>query len=894
MTISAAWSICDRAQGQTLDDAVTVAVSTAKPAPVGSLNSAPGQAVSPLNQAIETASASPSPSTNAVLEELLTPAAVIADSVVSDNSLSTGAESAVKSPVPSSNNPVEARESAPMVLASVPSPSNLAEDSAAPSSHTAGLETATTPAPNVSAHSLGATLSLTDIVAGETGSAQLSQATEDPADGNDASPEAESETDALPNEDEAPETEFPDNEDEAETESPDDVENETDAPPEADEVPELEFPDNEDDAETESPDDVESETDAPPEADEGEDAETESPADEDDAEIEPPADDPADDQPAAEVRVLVAEVEVIAVEGATLTPELEDEVYSAIGTRPGRDTTRSQLQSDINSIFETGFFANVQAVPEDTPLGVRVTFRVQPNPILREVVISNSALTEAGTEDVDAVVEEIFEPQYGEIINLIDFQNGILALNQWYQDNGYILAEVTAAPRVAADGTVTLIVAEGVISDINVQFLNQEGSPVDDEGNPVGGVTRDFIITREFMSQPGDVFNQADIQQDLQRVFGLGIFDDVRLSLERVSNRQVNVIVNVIERSTGSVAAGLGFNFTGDLFGTLSYRQDNFGGNNQKFSAETQLSFRDILFDISFTDPWIAGDPNRTSYTVNAFARRTVSLVFDNGPVEVVLPNGDDVRINRFGGGVTFARPLGGGWTGSLGTQVQRVSTRDGGGAIATADALGNPLSFSGIGQDDLWTVQFGLVNDQRDDPLNPTRGSVLRLSTDQSIPLGLGNILLNRVQASYSYYIPLSLINFSDGPQALALNIQAGTVLGDLPPYEAFALGGTNSVRGYDEGALASGRSYLQASAEYRFPIFSFIGGALFADIGTDLGSGFSVLGAPGPTRGKQGSGFGYGAGVRVQTPLGPIRIDYGFNDSGDGRLHFGIGERF
>ena len=637
----------------------------------------------------------------------------------------------------------------------------------------------------------------------------------------------------------------------------------------------------------ESPADADTGEDAEPAAEDGED-ETSDELDTPDEATEPGAD-PLDgtEEQAEEPRVLVAEVEVTGVE-EPLPPELEDEVYDAISTRPGRDTTRSQLQQDINSIFETGFFANVQAVPEDTPLGVRVTFVVQPNPVLQTVEVTNNEVLP------QSVVDEIFADQYGQIINLRDFQNGILALNQWYQDNGYVLAEVTAAPRVAADGTVTLIVAEGVIDNIDVRFLSSEGSPTDDEGNPIQGVTRDFIITREFESQPGDVFNQAAIQQDLERVFGLGIFDDVRLSLERVGNRRVNVVVNVIERSTGSVAAGLGFNFTGDLFGTVSYRQDNFGGNNQRFSAETQVSFRDLLFDISFTDPWIAGDPNRTSYTVNAFSRRTVSLVFDNGPIEVNLANGDDVRVSRFGTGVTFRRPLGGGWSGSLGTQIQRVSTRFSGGAIATADSLGNPLSISGIGQDDLWTVQFGLVQDLRNDPLNPTQGSILRFSTDQSVPVGLGSIFMNRLQASYSYYIPVSFINFSDGPQALAFNIQGGTVLGDLPPYEAFALGGTNSVRGYSEGGLASGRSYLQASAEYRFPIFSFIGGALFVDAATDLGSGFAVLGNPGPVRGKQGSGFGYGAGVRVQTPLGPLRIDYGFNDNGEGRIHFGIGERF
>ncbi len=93
--------------------------------------------------------------------------------------------------------------------------------------------------------------------------------------------------------------------------------------------------------------------------------------------------------------------------------------------------------------------------------------------------------------------------------------------------------------------------------------------------------------------------------------------------------------------------------------------------------------------------------------------------------------------------------------------------------------------------------------------------------------------------------------------------------MLGDLPPYEAFSLGGSNSVRGYDEGDIGSGRSFLQGTAEYRFPLFSVVGGALFADYATDLGSGSSVPGDPAGVRGKPGNGLGYGLGVRVNSPL-------------------------
>ncbi|HSM80048.1 MAG TPA: BamA/TamA family outer membrane protein [Nodosilinea sp.] len=617
-------------------------------------------------------------------------------------------------------------------------------------------------------------------------------------------------------------------------------------------------------------------------------AEDETPEEGNPAAEDSDAEEPAAEEP-EEPRVLVAEVQVEAGQGE-LDPSLENLIYSVVETRAGRTTTRTQLQQDINSIFATGFFADVDARPEDTDLGVRVVFLVQPNPVLTSVrVQGNDVLPQT-------VVDEIFADQQGQIINLIDFQEGILELNQWYQDRGYVLAQVVAAPQVSSEGVVTLDVAEGVIENIEVRYLNDQGQTVNEDGNPVQGRTRPFIITREFETQPGEVFNQARIEQDFQRVFGLGIFEDVVPALEPAPDdpRKVTLIVNVTERNTGSVAAGLGFNFTGDLFGTVSFRQDNFGGNNQKFSAEAQLSTRDVLFDLSFTDPWIAGDPFRTSYTATAFARRANNLNFEDGPNPINLANGDQVRVRRLGTGITFSRPVGNGWTVAVGTLFQNVSTRDADGVVNAVDAAGNPLSASGTGVDDLWTFPLSATLDRRNDAFNPTSGSILRLNAEQSIPLGRGSIFMNRLRGSYSQYFPLRLLNFAEGPQALAVNVQLGTIVGEVPPYEAFSLGGTNSIRGYDEGEVGSGRSYAQLTAEYRFPLFSFLGGALFVDVGSDLGSGNAVPGAPGPSRGKPGSGIGYGAGVRLSTPLGPLRIDYGFSNGGQGRIHFGFGERF
>ncbi len=190
--------------------------------------------------------------------------------------------------------------------------------------------------------------------------------------------------------------------------------------------------------------------------------------------------------------------------------------------------------------------------------------------------------------------------------------------------------------------------------------------------------------------------------------------------------------------------------------------------------------------------------------------------------------------------------------------------------------------------------VQLGLTQDLRNSFTDPTQGTLLKLGLDQSVPVGIGNIFMTRARASFTNYTPVKLINFTPGSQALVFNVQGGTILGDLPPYEAFSLGGTSSVRGFEDGDVGAGRSYVQATAEYRFPLISIVGGEIFADYGSDLGTGNSVPGNPGGVRGKPGNGFGYGAGVRINSPIGPIRIDYALNNRSETRIQFGIGERF
>jgi outer membrane protein insertion porin family len=603
---------------------------------------------------------------------------------------------------------------------------------------------------------------------------------------------------------------------------------------------------------------------------------------------------------ASQKQVLVTEV-VIKNPKGSLEPALESKIQQVLTVKTGQSTTRAQLEENLNAVRALGAFSTVEIIPEDNAKGVKLSIMVTPYGTLTQVNIKTLPAT-TSTVLKQADIDGIFQGQYGKQLNAVELQAAIKQLNQLYQKQGYNLAQVVDVEELGSDGKLNLVVAEGLIEDVQVRFLSKEGLLVDDEKKPIIGLTRPFIITREAELKAGKTFNRETAQKDLRRIFGLGLFDDVRVSFAPGSDpAKVVLQLNVIERKTSSILAGGGISSTNGLFGSVSYNQQNVGGNAQKLGAEVQVGTRETLFDLNFTDPWIATDPNRTSYTVNAFQRKSSSLIFDGGKTPTFVPGTTDTpRILRQGGGITFSRPLNGdpfsdsAWRGSLGIQYQRVSTQDANGGSIAQDSAGKDLSFSKTGKDDLLMVQLGLTQDVRNSATDPTQGSLLKLGVDRSIPIGDGKISMTRARASFTQYMPVKLVNFSPGSQALVFNVQGGTILGDLPPYEAFSLGGTTSVRGYEDGDVGSGRSYVQATAEYRFPIVSILGGEVFADYGSDLGTGNSVPGTPAIVRSKPGDGFGYGAGVRINSPIGPIRIDYARNSRSETRVQFGIGERF
>ena len=581
--------------------------------------------------------------------------------------------------------------------------------------------------------------------------------------------------------------------------------------------------------------------------------------------------------PATESDLVVTATDVQVV-GAN--QELQQIIRQVIKTQVGGETSQSQLQTDVTAILNTGLFSNVSVNTFSTPAGLNVVYQVQP------VIVRLLQLSGAKVLTYQAAQQRL-QSQIGITISPSGLQQAVVQINKWYADNGYNLARVLSI-KPSSQGILTVNVAEGLVNDIKFRFINDEGKTVDSKGNPVGGRTKADFLQQQLKLKPGQIFQENVVKQDIQQLYRTGLFESVNVALEGDATK-LDLVYQLKETGARGVNLGGSYNADQGLVGTISYQDQNVGGVNDTLGVNVGVSSRDLQFNTKFTSPYRTTNPDRLGYTVNGFRSQELSETFDD---KITLANGDKVREGQIGAGVSLQRPIDD-WNTSLGLNYTRTSIRDRQGNITPTDAQGNPLSASGTGIDDLTTVSFIATKDQRDNPINPTQGSVLSLSTEQSVPIGEGNISLNRLKANYSQYLPVQLFN-SKQPQVFAVNVQAGTVIGNLPPYESFNLGGSNSVRGYDSGDVGSGRSYVLASAEYRFPVLPIVGGVLFADFASDLGSGDTVLGDPAGVRDKPGYGFGYGAGVRLNSPLGLIRADYGINDQGESKVHLGIGQRF
>ena len=665
-------------------------------------------------------------------------------------------------------------------------------------------------------------------------------------------------------------------------------------------------------------------------------------------------------------RVLISEILIEGLENHSDKERLEFAAYDAMTSRPGSNVTRKDLKFDLDGIYATGWFSGVRIEPVKGPLGVQLVVNLQPNPLLRKVVIQPKDV-----KLTPQIIQNIFSSDFGKTLNLNTLQLRMKSLKNWYNSNGYSLARISGPNRVTSDGLIQLKIVEGKVAGIEIQFLNKEGEINNEEGKKINGKTRPWVIKREISIKSGEVFNRNQLESDIKRLYGTSLFSDVKVTLKPLAGDpgKVIIVLGITEQSTGSLTGGIGYSQSQGVFGQVGLQDTNLFG--RAWSSSFNLTYGQYggLANLTFADPWIRGDKHRTSFRTSIFLSREVPQVFrsqDSGIIRSVSDSydagsnysydigselhtkgkfdsladakdadsttswfeydGNSVALQRTGISFSFARPLNGGdpykkvpWNLILGMSAQNVRPIDYSGGSRPYGVPSKSLkdgrvpndeviciAFNCADENDLLGVRAAATYNKLNDSRNPTSGNFISFGTEQFVSIGENSPTFNRARASYTHFIPVKFLKIAKGcrpkagekfncPQTIGLQAKVGTIIGELPPYEAFCLGGANSVRGWSSCNLAVSRSFGEGSAEYRFPIWNLLSGAIFADAGSDFGSQSRVPGKPGKLLNKPGSGISIGSGLIVNTPVGPLRLEaasQGLQD--EWRFNLGVGWKF
>ncbi len=572
-------------------------------------------------------------------------------------------------------------------------------------------------------------------------------------------------------------------------------------------------------------------------------------------------------------------VSKIAIEGNKLIQA--DKIKDSMAIRPGSLYSKNTLKEDLRRIYDMGYFTEkIRAVPVSTSDGIVLRIVVQENAPVTGVHIEGNTLIS------DNELQAIFASQTGMPQNIGQLNESIEKVEKLYADKGFVLARV-ANIEDDPDGVINLKVNEGQIEKI--QFVGNRK-------------TKDFVVKRLMTTKEGDVYNEKKLGDDLKRLFGTQAFSDVRRVITASPDNpdRYNLTVELDEKRTGSISVGGGLDTSSGLFGSMGYNDPNFLGRGQNvnsvFSVGSGVLFRNqavqansrtYQFDVGWSDPSFMNSGN--SLSVNGYGRNYASFN---------IPLGVERRI---GSEISWGAPLKDFKNTSVGLSLrgENVNIRD----YASSSDL---RSFNIDKTERKRELKGGtflslsptLAYDTRNNRFNPTSGWLNTVSLTGAY--GVGNPSYGLVSANLRRYIKIR-----DG-LTLALNAQGGqSILGDVPDFNMYRMGGAYSVRGFQEGGLGIGSGYLMSSTELRakvpvigrlknVPVLNSLALATFLDAGTVLGGSRTndIFNRP-------GAGVSTGLGIRLNMPaIGPVRVDFAIPLMGRGDYtrywSFGIGEKF
>ncbi|MCC7492344.1 MAG: BamA/TamA family outer membrane protein [Fimbriimonadaceae bacterium] len=590
-------------------------------------------------------------------------------------------------------------------------------------------------------------------------------------------------------------------------------------------------------------------------------------------------------------KLKVTRIDVLGLK--TLRPEL---VLETISTKVGEAYDRAKLQQDINKLDDLGWFyfsgyredlvklgypvpastdIGSRADPDNDPTGrgVAITFRMVENPTIKQVKLVGNTLQPSA-----ALLQELVFLKSGNLFNTNPekIERDLRRISDLYSKQGYFASagyvspdsnQMLLTPEPDGTVTVTLWITELQVGEISFNWTGSQR-------------TKERVFRSYMRSRPGQYVNFNRIAEDLREIERLDLLDDIKLQPLKVSEddpTKLNLIFDLTEKRTGNISAGGGYSSRYGLVGFVDISEKNLWGLAHQVSGRVEFGGR-FNFSTNYFYPLLDGSgsefnvrlyntEDRTGATgIGAFTNRRAS--FDQ---------------TRRGGSVLFSRPILPTLRGSVQYELQNVTTQRRGSQLPNLP----PFPFQDLGSDTTSSVTLGLTHDTRDFAFDATKG-MYQSATVEIAGLG-GDNHFGKYRLETRHFFPVFGGTIQGKRPRPAWVVATRGVYGfssGRPPFsQAYFVGGAETLRGYSEDRFFGDRMFL-FNLELRRSFKGNIQAVAFFDAGRAWFQGepldfFNDLASA------------VGVGLRVQTPVGPIRLDLGFGADGS-KTHFSFGQPF
>lgn len=573
----------------------------------------------------------------------------------------------------------------------------------------------------------------------------------------------------------------------------------------------------------------------------------------------------------------------INIEGTSvIKPEY---ILNRIQLQRGDEYNRDLIQGDLKNIYQTGYFTDkMKAIPIENSDG-SITLRI----ILEENTPVTDFTIEGNTVLSTDEILSFLTPLRGTPQNIDEINAAIQKIQEDYSSKGYILARVDSLYD-DPDGTINIHINEGEINKISIS------------GNEK---TKDYVIARNILTEPGTVYNENLIREDLVRLYATQAFKDVKRDIEPSEENpdKYDVTIQVEEQRTATVSIGGGLDSATGIFGSAGIADNNFRGLNQRVGLNVLagsgvilnnsaiLNRMNMQAELSFFEPYFLNADN--SLMNKLFYR-------DFGSYQIPL-----AIERRIGAEATVAHKVKSNkhLTSTLSFGIENVNLKEGDYDTIAGLYRANHINIAQRARQleggTFLSLSPGLIYDTRDSTLNPRNGVIASVRFDEALDVAGFDNSYGKLTGSVKKYVPIgkkSSLSF--------LARGGGKTWGDMPEVMAYRLGGPYSVRGFSMSGVGTGDAFVMGSAELATPIpfldrlkVKFLDNVrmtFFVDAGKIFNPNVTDIIYDRPMQ-----AITAGLGLKVYIPgMGPLSIDYGIpltnpgSNGSKGYFTFGVGD--